>query len=217
MIPVVYSGSCVAIVDEYNGRDTALQDHKYWSDDAVSPVRKQIKDHYIAEQQRLCCYCRKEYPTAHNAVWDGEHIIPKALAPKFMFEPRNLAACCKDCNGAKLDSEVRSDPNRVSFPDQSAHYTIVHPHFDHYGQHILWLDDVVVAKTSKGAALVVMCNLVRFGNGSIDADTTPSSPEYERQMGKLVKRNASQVEYEMALASIAVHLKSTPQKPAGDQ
>ncbi|MEN0116733.1 MAG: hypothetical protein AAGD15_08415 [Agrobacterium cavarae] len=207
MIPVVYSGTCVEIVNDYDALDAHAQDHKYWSDEKVSPVRKQIKDHYIAQQKRLCCYCRKEYPTNHNGVWDGEHVISKALAPKFMFEPRNLSASCKDCNGVKLDKEVRVNPALKKFPDESAHYTIVHPHFDEYGHHLKWLDDVVIPVTGKGIALIAMCNLIRFGNAAIGADTTPSTPEYERQVGKLVKLNSTEDEYDMALASIETHLK----------
>lgn len=216
MIPVAYSGTCVEIVDDYNALEPNAQDHKYWSDDKVSSVRKQIKDHYISQQQRLCCYCRKEYPTDHNGVWDGEHVISKALAPKFMFEPRNLAASCKDCNGVKHDKEVRVNPDLKKFPDKSANYTIVHPHFDDYGHHLKWLGDVVIPVTNKGNALITMCNLLRFGNATIGADTTPSTPEYERLIGILVKQDSTGVEYSMTLAAIKAYLDAITQKPSGE-
>lgn len=212
MNPVAYSQPNQLIVDDYNNRPPAAGDFVYWSDDAVNPVRKQIKDHYIAEQQRRCCYCDRAYPTANNAVWDGEHIIPKSLAARFLFEPRNLAASCKDCNIAKDEKEVRVTPNRVNFPDKSTHYTIAHPHFDTYSHHVRWFGDVVQSLTPKGSKLIAMCNLTRFGHLKIGADPAPPNPMFDQLLGKLMDPQASQVELQMAWAGIGEYIKSIPQK-----
>lgn len=212
MMAVTYSQANQQIVDGYNARPPAAGDFVYWGEDAVSPVRKQIKDHYIAEQQQRCCYCNRIYPTGNNAVWDGEHIIPKSRAAKFLFEPRNLAACCKDCNIEKGETEVRVTPTRVSFPDQSAHYKIVHPHFDNYADHIRWFGDVVRSLSTKGDKLVAMCNLTRFGHIKIGADPAPPNPIFAQMLGTLMDPQAPQGELQMALAAIGEYLKSVPQK-----
>lgn len=211
MTPVAYSKANQQIVDGYNNRPPTAGDFVYWNDNVVNPVRKQIKDHYIAEQQQHCCYCNRTYPTDNNAVWDGEHIISKKLAPKFLFEPRNLAASCKDCNIAKNEREVRVTPTRVSFPDKSAHYKIVHPHLDKYSDHIRWYGEVVSSLTPKGSKLIAMCNLTRFGHLKIGADPTPSNPVFEQLMGKLMDPQAPQVERRMAWAGIGEYIKSVPQ------
>ncbi|TJV19667.1 hypothetical protein [Mesorhizobium sp.] len=212
MIPVTYSQANQGIVDGYENRTAVDKDPAYWNDDAVTPVRSQIKNHYISDQQQRCCYCRLVYPTNHNAVWDGEHIIPRALAARFMFEPRNLAASCKDCNNAKSDQEVRVRPNRVSFPDQSAHYKIMHPHFDEYDQHIAWYGKVVRALSQKGIKLVEMCNLQRFGLAKIGADTLPINATVAETIGKFMDPNLPPLEAEMALASLQAYVKTIKPK-----
>jgi hypothetical protein len=215
MTPVQYSDANQAVVDEYDSREAARKDPAYWGDDAAKPVRKQIKDHYISEQNRKCCYCDREYPTRNNAVWDGEHIIPRSRGARFLFEPRNLAASCKDCNIAKGEKEVRLDPNRVSFPDQSQHYTIVHPHFDLYGDHIRWYKDVVRALTPKGSAMIEMCHLGRFGYKKAGTKVLPLNSTVDAIVGVLMDPHASRLELTMALASYGEYVKMIPQN-AGD-
>lgn len=212
MIAVSYSVANQQIVDAYNNRPPAVGDFIYWNDAAVNPVRKQIKDHYIADQQQRCCYCNRTYPTDNNAVWDGEHIIPKSRAARFLFEPRNLAASCKDCNIAKDEAEVRVNPDRKKFPDKAIHYRIVHPHFDNYEDHIRWYGDAVKSLTPKGSALVAMCNLTRFGHIKVGAKPAPTSPMFDQMLGKLMDPHAPQGELQMALAAIAEYIKTVPQK-----
>ncbi|MGO7412912.1 HNH endonuclease [Rhizobium ruizarguesonis] len=211
MIPVKYSNPNQAIVDGYNNRPPAAGDFVYWAEEVVNPVRKEIKDHYINEQEQHCCYCDKEYPTNNNSVWDGDHIIPKKLAARFLFEPKNLAASCKDCNIAKSESEVRVRPSRKSFPDKSAHYTIVHPHFDVYSEHIRWYGDAVRSLSPKGSKLISMCNLTRFGHLKIGADPTPPNRTLEQLLGKFMDPLASRLDLQMALAAMGEYVKSVPQ------
>ncbi|WP_114436015.1 HNH endonuclease [Methylorubrum salsuginis] len=211
MEPVRYSQANQALVDAFTCLDPADMKPAYWGDDAVTSVRKQAKDHYIFAQNRKCCYCKREYPTGNNAVWDGEHIIPRSKAVKFLFEPRNLAAACKDCNIAKGEDEVRVNPQRVSFPDQSQHYLIVHPHFDEYEDHIRWYGEVVRPLTDKGIKLTQMCNLHRFGLLKVGEKVLPINSHADNIVGKFMDPHASPLELDMALAAFTVYVKSVPQ------
>lgn len=214
MTPVQYSAPIRAIVDAFDARQPEEKDPKYWNDDVVNPVRAEIKDHYIAEQGRRCCYCGREYPTDNKAVWDGEHIIAKTLAPQFMFEPCNLAASCKDCNIAKREDEVRANPKRKTFPDQPQHYVIVHPHFDNYGDHIRWYGEVVRALTPKGKALIIMCDLLRFGCTKAGVELGPPNPQVEGLIGTMVDPNATPADKATASELFSAYAKARAQKPA---
>lgn len=214
MNPVQYDAQNQAIVDEFNARLPDQKDPEYWSDPVVNPVRGEIKDHYIAEQNRRCCYCDREYPTNNKAVWEGEHIIARTKAPRFMFEPRNLSACCKDCNNAKREGDVRVDPDRVSFPDESHHYRIVHPHFDRYEDHIRWYGDVVKPLTPKGGELIALCNLYRFGFVKAGADVTPANSLVDNMIGIMMDPQASAANKAIAVAAYREYVKTIPQKPA---
>lgn len=162
MKPVAYTPASQAIVTAYEALPKDKQTGAYWSDAAIKPVKKEIKDHYISEQSRRCAYCRQPMHTDNNGVWDAEHVISKTKNPEFMFVPRNLAISCKDCNLAKSEEEVRR-VKKVAFPDTSEEYRIVHPHFDDYDQHIGWVGPLCFAKTTgKGTATINMCNLSRY-------------------------------------------------------
>lgn len=56
MNPVKYGAACQALVDAFNAREPDQKDHNYWSDDVINSVRAEIKEHYISEQNRRCCY-----------------------------------------------------------------------------------------------------------------------------------------------------------------
>lgn len=214
MNPVQYGAKCQALVDAFNAREPEQKDRKFWDDPVVNPVRAEIKDHYIAQQKRRCCYCNREYPTANKAVWDGEHIISKDIAPQFMFEPRNLAASCKDCNRAKWNNEVRINPERKSFPDQSQHYKIVHPHFDNYDDHIRWYGDAVKPLSSKGGELVGMCKLWRFGITKAGVEVAPPNALVDQLIGVMMDPQADAVSKQVAIDGYKAYVKAQPQKPA---
>jgi hypothetical protein len=128
-----------------------------------------------------------------------------------MFEPRNLAISCKDCNGAKKEKEVRVDPARVSFPDRSAHYRIPHPHFDTYADHVRWYDKVVHPLTEKGVALVEICKLHRFGLIKAGETAPPQNSVFEDMAGKILDPHATRLELQMAVGAIEAYAKTVPQ------
>jgi 5-methylcytosine-specific restriction endonuclease McrA len=159
---IKFSDESLNIVSLYEALSDVQKSATYWSRDDVSPVRIEIKKHYIQAQQFKCAYCGQQNFTLNAAVWDAEHIIPKNINPSYMFLPHNLAVACKDCNIAKGDAEVRINPRRVTFPTRSQDYRIVHPHFDNLHEHIDWIFPVCVPLSEKGAQTIHICKLYRF-------------------------------------------------------
>jgi hypothetical protein len=210
MRPVEYEAASLAQVQIFNDMDDDAKNGAYWSRDEIDAVRKQIKVHYIAEQQCRCCYCNQELPTQNNAVWDAEHIISRSYRPAFMFEPRNLAVSCKDCNIAKSESNVLKNKNRKTFPKNSTDYLIVHPHFDEYDEHIRWFGKVCSSNGSdKGAATIAMCNLLRFSAKRIGMGSNASDRRFDALVGSLIE-SRSKVDAEAVLAALAVYAAQLP-------
>jgi hypothetical protein len=212
MNPVEYTGPATGIVEAFNALPMPQKTGAYWSDVEVNDVRKLIKDHYIAEQGQRCCYCRREYLTSNNSVWDAEHVISRDAKPQFMFEPLNLAVACKDCNIAKGEQNVLCNKTRVTFPSNSSDYLIVHPHLDVYDDYILWYGPVVAAATSassKGPATISMCNLLRFSQrfGHLKGDLLDQ--RYRDRVGELLTARTRQ-SAESLLAELALHIAGLP-------
>ncbi len=208
MNPVTYSSSSQAVISTYNAKPKDQKMASYWSDDAVAAVKKEIKDHYIQEQNFRCAYCRQPMYTEHNGVWDAEHVISKKTKPEFMFEPRNLAISCKDCNQAKSDQEVRKNHSKVSFPTTSPEYIIVHPHFDTYEDHIRWMGPVCVALSKdKGSKTIAMCNLTRIAALRLKDVPNVTDNDFNDLMGRLIEAKTSQ-QSEVAVAGVLALLKA---------
>jgi 5-methylcytosine-specific restriction endonuclease McrA len=126
-----------AKVDGYNLLKETEKSGKYWDqpdDAALAAVKKHIKDYYIGVQDGKCPYCRQQMLVKHNGAWDAEHIIPKDLHPRFLFDPENLCVSCKDCNGEKSNKNVLKNSNYKpkKLPRNKDAYIICHPHFDTY-------------------------------------------------------------------------------------
>lgn len=213
MTPVTYSPASQAIVAAFNALPPAQKDSAYWSDVLVSGVRKEAKDHYLAQQKNHCCYCRRLMQTNNNAVWDGEHVIAKITRPEFLFEPRNLAASCKDCNLAKNDKNVLKNPKRKTFPAKSADYLIVHPHFDTYDDHISWRGNVCAPRkhSKKGQQTIIDCSLMRFSVQALGAEPTVVNPLFDEIIGKL-DTASTQAEANDLLEMLRVHFRHLPAK-----
>lgn len=171
--PVSYSESAREIVDWFNNLPADQKRPEQWNAEDVAPVRAEIKQHYIGEQNHRCCYCYVQNLTRHGRVWDVEHIVARASHPFFLFEPRNLAVACPDCNNAKSDDPILVNSRIVRYPNRGDRFTIVHPHFDRYEDHIgIIAGRIYWGKSKKGAATICMCNLYRFAaeDAGWDAD-----------------------------------------------
>lgn len=209
MKPVSYSAQNQAIVDAYDGLPPDQQVGSYWSNDSLTAVRKEIKDYYIAEQKYLCVYCKRQIHSANNALWDAEHIVCRDGAPQFMFHPQNLAVSCKDCNLTKGKKEVRTTL-RKKFPNQSGHYTIVHPHFDEYEKHIRWVGDICAPSSDKGTRTMEVCGLTRFTAKLFGIDGVLVDSGFDKYVGELMKAK-DKASAEAALAAIATYVAKIPQ------
>lgn len=137
-----------------------------WSDEQLKGLRSKIKKHYIAEQSNTCAYCKIEILSTNGNIWHTDHIICRHQEPKYTYTPRNLCASCIDCNTAKGSRSVTKKDYSTykSFPNKSANYLIVHPHFDKYEDHIETLAPGFTYRyrTDKGRQTIEICGLLRY-------------------------------------------------------
>lgn len=156
-----------------------------WGEERLNALRQHIKKHYIYQQDFRCCYCRQLMYAEHGRPWDVEHIIAMSLKPKFMFEPRNLAVACIECNQEKRAKPV-TDGKRVGFPSAAASYKIVHPHFDLWEDHIELVGDATYHSLSpKGSFTIYECNLFRFRQLEAKIRKPIRDRRFERDVGEL--------------------------------
>lgn len=154
------------IIDTYDNKN-----HKFWNEKVteLAPLRLNLRKHYLKEQKNRCCYCKMLKQEKHGSTWDVEHIVPKALFPNFLFEKYNLSLSCKECNDAKSNKSVfvKNQTNLTCYPLTSEKYSIIHPHFDKYSEHM----DIRMSPTGqimhipqsdKGKNLFYHCDLLRF-------------------------------------------------------
>lgn len=182
--PIVYSQTSAALVSRYDAAPDEVS--TYWDDDAVTPVRKEIKAHYIAEQQHLCCYCGIPDPATHGLDWDVEHIVPKKGHPEFLFTQVNLGVACRECNGHKRAKETLVDPSASAYPSKSNAFLVVHPHFDEWSDHILRDHLTYASFSNKGKWTIKECRLNRFDERVIGLRYAISDSRYEELVRSLL-------------------------------
>lgn len=144
--------------------------HSDWGCDELQEVRSSIRRFYRIRQLGKCAFCYNEISLVSASNAQVEHIAPKSLHKRFMFEPKNLCVICADCNEIKRDQEVlvqipetvNNPEGRVQYPRASSAFKIVHPHFDDYSEHILKRGKVYVDRTTKGQFTISACKLNRF-------------------------------------------------------
>ncbi|MDR5686137.1 HNH endonuclease [Morganella morganii] len=164
-ISIKYSKESLAIIKELNSNCKFT--HKNWGDEKLLNIRKEIRDHYRNIQEGICVYCRQPVSLQSASNAHVEHIAPKSLYSKFIFEPKNLCVVCADCNEIKREKEVTDCcENTISttpknYPRSSNAFIIYHPHFDEWDKHILIFSGFYVDITSKGASTISICKLNR--------------------------------------------------------
>lgn len=158
--PVVFTQEQIEIISAIKAKEDFNSNS--WSCEEFQPIKDIIRKHYVSEQKSICSYCQMELRTKNGRLWDVEHIIPRITVPNFMFEPFNLCVSCVDCNIAKSTSKVTTSTAKITYPTKN--YTIIHPHFDVYEEHIHTIRPGVyyVAKTVKGENTMYVCKLCRF-------------------------------------------------------
>ena len=164
---------------------TATLNATNWGEERLNALRQHIKRHYIDQQAFRCCYCRQLMYAEHGRPWDVEHVIAMSLKPQFMFEPRNLAVACIECNQEKRAKPV-TDGKRVGLPSAAASYKIVHPHFDLWEDHIEMVGDATYHSLSpKGSFTIYECNLFRFRQLEARIRKPIKDRRFERDVGEL--------------------------------
>lgn len=144
--------------------DTALS--LLWGD-GYSGFKANIRSDLKIQQGNRCafCRCRVSVGTSYSNL---EHLVPKGAYPQFEFLPINLAYSCHKCNFGKGKKSTIAAPvtPKISqtYPTTGAGFTIVHPHFDRYEQHIDFIDDIIVAAvpgSTKGPRSIKFYRLAR--------------------------------------------------------
>ncbi|MDJ0318370.1 HNH endonuclease [Arthrobacter antibioticus] len=206
--PIVYCETSAALVARYDADSDKVP--TYWSDPEVTPVRLEIKTHYIKEQQHLCCYCGIPDPATHGLDWDAEHVVPKKRRPEFLFTQVNLGVACKECNGSKSNKETLVDPSVTAYPSTSDAFLVVHPHFDEWTDHILRDHLTYASFTDKGKWTIEKCRLNRFNERVIGLRYAISDSRYEDLVRSLLAGGST-------LQQIANHIRlSVPTDAAAD-
>lgn len=149
--------------------------YRDWGCERLEAIRSSIRRFYRNAQQGRCPYCMK--PISLQAAGNAhvEHILPKSLFTKFIFEPKNLCVICADCNTAKNNGNAINDNEQdtcngaaQTYPRSTRRFKIVHPHIDEYADHIVRTGIFYVDKTAKGHFTIGMCKLNmathRFGH-----------------------------------------------------
>lgn len=212
MEAIAYVAPAKAVVDAFNVQSLDAKKASYWLEAEAKVARDAIKDHYIAEQNFHCCYCRRQVLSKDKGDWQGDHIIARDTHAQFMFEPQNLAICCRGCNRRKSNKNVLINPKRKTFPAKSGDYLIVHPHFDDYSEHIRWFGQVCTPrKSSKGEKTIEICGLMRFAADYAGLDTDVNDRRFDELVGKLITTN-SKLEGEAILASLKVYVDNLSEK-----
>jgi len=128
----------------------------------IARFRNEVKEHYYNEQLRRCCYCSVELQR-HKGTYDAEHVLDQSDYVEYMFEPENLAAACKLCNGTKSNQSVAANGLRfTALSRNSLDYTIVHPHLDEWNDHLAF-DSIgrilAVNNCFKGRETIRICGI----------------------------------------------------------
>lgn len=132
-----------------------------WEKSTLKDYKDRVRRYYRNQQNKKCVYCRMDVSSA-TSYFHIEHIVPKSLHPEWMYEPLNLCVACANCNSAKNNQKVLSDENVTILPTESSSYLIIHPHFDHYFEHIEIVEGLLYkGLTPKGVKTIELCNLTR--------------------------------------------------------
>lgn len=204
--PIAYCAEDEECVKEYAALVPEAQRADYWLKPSLEKLKSRIKAFYIDAQKTRCCYCHRHLGSDNHRVWDVEHVASRARYPRFMFEPRNLAASCPDCNRVKGDTEVLVNKKRKTYPKRSTDFLLVHPHFDSYEDHIFQRNLIYVAKTEKGKKTIYTCDLLRFAQKFIDWDNSAGDTRFEKEVDAVFDGDtrASQAAVEAIAAQLPI-------------
>lgn len=190
------------IVASYLALPPAEQSADLWGAAAFVSLRKNLKEYYFAIQEQKCCYCDEKQPTVHQRAWDLEHIVPRSTHPQFLFVLENLAMVCIDCNISKSDLVPLKNKSRKTYPSASADFTIIHPHYDNYSDHIEKREYVYLPRSDKGRFTIYACNLLRYAQKALGVPTVLSDRRYEDEVEVILGGGADAMQAAYRLAGL---------------
>lgn len=149
-----------------------VKSHRDWPASKYKSFRDNLKQHYRDQQSNLCCYCKKTLGFDLKEV-EIEHVLPKSIYTQFIFESRNLALSCPACNISKGSIDVFVGKQVKSrYPVESGSFSIIHPHYDNYSEHINIVEQFLYAPLSeKGTETIRTCKLHRLNRVMRNANT----------------------------------------------
>lgn len=158
--PIIFTQDQLELIETIKSKSNFCS--QTWGCEEVEIIKPLIRKHYSLEQNATCPYCQMELKTSRGRSWDVEHIIPRAAMDSFMFEPLNLCVACVECNSAKSHKKVTNSVAKIRYPTKG--YFIIHPHFDHYHEHItvIRVGLFYFPRTAKGEKTIYTCELNRF-------------------------------------------------------
>ncbi|WP_342304817.1 HNH endonuclease [Methanolobus sp. ZRKC5] len=172
--------------------------YRNWKKKEYKNVKKNIKHYLYSEQKGICPFCRSKLNIKDKENTTIEHIAPKSKHPKFMFEPRNLAVCCYKCNNSKKNEDTLKDGCTTNtYPKESQCFTIIHPHYDIYSDHVRIEDDIflrlVTSKAEKTFEIYDL-NLLQITEEMIVNSSIQNQPdEYVKWSMQLAKNENNDV------------------------
>ncbi|OHT23355.1 hypothetical protein A3Q29_21080 [Providencia stuartii] len=165
MNPISYTSLSLDIIK--SKKENKNFNYKDWGDESLTTLRTEIRNYYKKTQNGVCVYCQNSISIISPLNCHVEHIAPKSLYEKFIFEPRNLCVVCADCNTIKREQEVHNENEDVmtnkftNYPRSSKAFKIYHPHFDIWAEHIICFNGIYADITDKGANTIRICKLNR--------------------------------------------------------
>ncbi|QUM90198.1 hypothetical protein HWV03_16015 [Moritella sp. 36] len=173
--------------------------HSDWNKEELTKelqdLRSYIRGHYRKEQKEKCAYCQKDLSTVSALNCHVEHIVPKSRYDSFMFETKNLCVACADCNQIKNEKDtltlLSGNKVRKKYPRSSSGFSIIHPHFDDYEEHIeIYYRKWYIDLTPKGHFTIGACKLnQRGGRYGIEEPDEMIQMAIELQEAKQSKKN----------------------------
>ena len=138
-------------VEKASMQAASLVGHTAWDrNPTLVTLKVKIKDFGLIKTEDRCCYCGRNIHGEFRMVIDIEHILPKSIFPKLMFNGKNLSASCKRCNmnikKSKIDFLNGISDRHTGTLLRSRYYKIIHPNLDNYDSHILLISGQVGRK-----------------------------------------------------------------------
>lgn len=133
------------------------------NEDMMISIKKTIKDELSKIQGDYCIFCGMHKDICARSSFEREHIAPKSKHPEFLFEPYNLVLSCNQCNKLKGKKTTISTYS-INYKENV--FTIIHPYFDKFDDHIQFVFDkgiVLRYKTEKGKETIKRFRLNETG------------------------------------------------------